>query len=72
MSMPKTYIAHEDVDGLPDIDADFGLVIRRRVQGPPVVLEHSQSDLRLHRLAGAGAAIIAVLMLIAILGVVLS
>lgn len=31
--MERQYIAHEDVDGLPDIDLDFGTVNNRRVQG---------------------------------------
>ncbi len=63
MSMPRTYITYDDC-------YDEGT--NRRIQGREVCLDHSESDLRLHRYAGIAAVVVLLLMVVAVVGVSVS
>lgn len=70
--MERQYIAHEDVVGLYDIDLDLGTFNTRRVQGREIVMNHSKSDLLIHRACGFGLVVLFALSVIFILGIVVS
>ncbi len=71
MSMPKTYLTHEDVT-VPIIGVGAEPMKSGRVQGCEVCLDHSEADLMMHRRAGIVAVVILVLMTVAVVGVVFS
>lgn len=68
MSMPRTYVAHDDMTVALRNELGYP-VVRKRVQGPPVLMDHSESDLRAHRAAGVVAVVVSALMVIAIVAV---
>ncbi len=72
MTMPKKYTTYEDIDINAKKSVDGEEIVKRRVQGPEILLHHSEADLRMHFWASDGAAVIFALMLISIVAMALS
>jgi hypothetical protein len=72
MTMPKKYTTYEDINIIIKKSIDGEEIKNDRVQGPEILLDHSEADLRMHYWAGVGAFVIIVLMFVSIVAMAIS